>query len=152
MKAIMKQTAAPGAELVDVDVPSPGPKDLLIKVKVAAICGTDIHIYDWTKFAQDRITPPMIFGHEVCGEVVEVGAQVDSHKKGDLVAVETHIPCGQCYQCQLGNQHVCEQMAIVGVHTNTLSGSSGSRKRISISRRSSPLTWPECSSAMHRVK
>jgi len=118
MKAIMKKTAAPGADLVDVDVPSIGPKDLLIKVKAAAICGTDIHIYDWTKFAQDRIKPPMIFGHEVCGEVVEVGAQVNSHQKGDLVAVETHIPCQQCFQCQTGNEHVCEQMAIVGVHTN----------------------------------
>jgi len=118
MKAIMKKTAAPGADYVDIDVPAVGPKDLLIKVKTAAICGTDIHIYGWTKFAQDRIKPPMIFGHEVCGEVVEVGSQVDSHKKGDLVAVETHIPCEQCYQCQTGNQHICERMQIVGVHAN----------------------------------
>ena len=118
MKAIMKKTAAPGAELVDVDVPSIGPKDVLIEVKTAAICGTDIHIYDWTKFAQDRIKPPMIFGHEVCGEVVEVGDQVGNFKKGDLVAVETHIPCGECYQCQTGSQHICEKMAIVGVHVD----------------------------------
>ena len=118
MKAIMKKTAAPGADYVDIDVPAVGPKDLLIKVKAAAICGTDIHIYGWTKFAQDRIKPPMIFGHEVCGEVVEVGSQVDTHRKGDLVAVETHIPCEQCYQCQTGNQHICEQMQIVGVHAS----------------------------------
>jgi threonine 3-dehydrogenase len=118
MKAIMKKTAAPGAELVDVDVPSIGPKDVLIEVKAAAICGTDIHIYDWTKFAQDRIKPPMIFGHEVCGDVVEVGSEVDTLKKGDRIAVETHIPCGQCFQCQTGSQHICEQMAIVGVHTD----------------------------------
>ncbi len=116
MKAIVKNTAAPGADYMDVDVPAIGPKDLLIKVKAAAICGTDIHIYDWTPFAQARVKPPLIFGHEVCGEVVEVGAQVDTHEKGDLVAVETHIPCGQCYQCQTGSQHVCERMAIVGVH------------------------------------
>ena len=116
MKAIMKKTAAPGAELVDVDVPTPGPKDVLIEIKAAAICGTDIHIYDWTPFAQARVKPPLIFGHEACGEVVEVGDQVDTHQKGDLVAVETHIPCEQCYQCQTGNQHVCEQMTIVGVH------------------------------------
>ena len=118
MKAIMKKTAAPGAELVDVDVPSIGPKDVLIEVKAAAICGTDIHIYDWTKFAQDRIKPPMIFGHEVCGDVVEVGSEVDTLKKGDRIAVETHIPCGQCFQCQTGSQHICEKMAIVGVHTD----------------------------------
>lgn len=118
MKAIMKKTAAPGAELVDVDVPSIGPKDVLIEVKTAAICGTDIHIYDWTKFAQDRIKPPMIFGHEVCGDVVEVGSEVDTLKKGDRIAVETHIPCGQCFQCQTGSQHICEKMAIVGVHTD----------------------------------
>ena len=118
MKAIMKRKAAPGAELVDVDVPAIGPKDVLIQVKAAAICGTDIHIYDWTPFAQARVKPPMIFGHEVCGEVVEVGDQVSNLKKGDLVAVETHIPCGECYQCQTGSQHICERMAIVGVHVD----------------------------------
>jgi threonine 3-dehydrogenase len=117
MKAIMKQTAAPGADYVDVDNPKPGPKDVVIEVKSAAICGTDIHIYDWTQYAQDRIKPPMIFGHEVCGDVVEVGNQVDTLHIGDRVAVETHIPCGGCFQCQTGNQHICEQMAIVGVHT-----------------------------------
>jgi threonine 3-dehydrogenase len=118
MKAIMKTKAAPGAELVDVDIPKVGPRDVLIKVKAAAICGTDIHIYDWTPFAQVRVKPPMIFGHEVCGEVVEVGGQVSALKKGDLVAVETHIPCEDCYQCRTGNQHICEKMAIVGVHTD----------------------------------
>jgi threonine 3-dehydrogenase len=116
MKAIVKQTAAPGADYVDVDDPRPGPKDVLIEVKAAAICGTDIHIFDWTRYAQDRIKPPMIFGHEVCGDVIEVGNQVDTLQKGDRVAVETHIPCGECFQCQTGNQHICEKMAIVGVH------------------------------------
>ncbi|MBN1685269.1 MAG: alcohol dehydrogenase catalytic domain-containing protein [Spirochaetales bacterium] len=118
MKAIVKQTAAPGAGYVDVDDPKPGPKDVVIAVKSAAICGTDIHIYDWTRYAQDRIKPPMIFGHEVCGDVVELGSQVDTLQKGDRVAVETHIPCGVCFQCQTGNQHICEKMAIVGVHTD----------------------------------
>lgn len=117
MKAIVKQNAAPGAEYTDVQDPKPGPKDVIIEVKAAAICGTDIHIYDWTQYAIDRIKPPMIFGHEVCGDVVEVGDQVDTVQKGDRVAVETHIPCGVCFQCQTGNQHICEQMAIVGVHT-----------------------------------
>ena len=118
MKAVMKMEKAPGAELRDVDVPEIGPKDVLLKVKAAAICGSDIHIYEWTPFAQTRIKPPMIFGHEASGEVVKVGSQVTNVKVGDLVAVETHIPCGECYQCQTGAQHICEKMAIIGVHTN----------------------------------
>jgi len=118
MKAIMKQTAAPGADYVDVDDPKPGPMDVVIEVKSAAICGTDIHIYDWTQYARERIKPPMIFGHEVCGDVVETGSRVETLSVGDRVAVETHIPCGTCFQCQTGNQHICEKMAIVGVHTD----------------------------------
>ena len=118
MKALMKTESAAGAKLMDIDVPKVGPEDVLIKVKSTAICGTDVHIYDWNKYAQDRVKPPMIFGHEACGEIVEVGSQVKSLSSGDLVAVETHIPCGECYQCQTGAQHICEQMAIIGVHTN----------------------------------
>ena len=118
MKAVMKTSRAPGAELRDVDVPAIGPTDVLIQVKAAAICGTDIHINQWTSFAQARVSPPMIFGHEASGEVVEVGDQVTNVKVGDLVAVETHIPCGQCFQCQTGSQHICEKMAIIGVHVD----------------------------------
>lgn len=118
MKALMKVEKAPGAELMDIDVPKIGPKDVLFKVKVAAICGTDIHIYRWAPYAQARVKPPMIFGHETCGEIVSVGSQVTNLKPGDLVAVETHIPCGECYQCQTGAQHICERMAIIGVHTD----------------------------------
>jgi threonine 3-dehydrogenase len=105
MKALMKIDSAPGAELVDIDIPEIGPKDVLVKVKAAAICGTDVHIYDWTPYAQARIKPPMIFGHETCGEIVSVGNQVTNFKPGDLVAVETHIPCEECYQCQTGLPH-----------------------------------------------
>jgi len=118
MKALMKTDRAPGAELVDIDVPVIGPEDVLLRVKVAAICGTDVHIYRWTKYAQDRVKPPMVFGHEVCGEIVSVGSQVTNLKPAELVAVETHIPCGECYQCQTGAQHICEKMAIIGVHTD----------------------------------
>ncbi len=118
MKAVMKKEKAPGAELVEVDIPEPGPKDVLLKVKAAAICGTDIHINDWTPFAQARIKPPMIFGHETCGEVVKVGNQVTNFVLGDLVAVETHIPDETCFMCRTGLQHICEKMAIVGVHTD----------------------------------
>lgn len=118
MKAVMKTEAARGAKLVDVDVPEPGPRDVIIKVKASAICGTDIHIYEWTPYAQARIKPPMIFGHEASGDVVKIGNQVTSYELGDLVAVETHIPCEECFQCRTGNQHICEKMAIIGVHTD----------------------------------
>jgi len=118
MKALIKADRMPGAKITDVDVPQIGPKDVLIKVKAAAICGSDVHIYEWTSFAQARVKPPMIFGHEACGEVVEIGSQVTNIAVGDLVAVETHIPDGECYQCQTGAQHICEKMAIIGVHTD----------------------------------
>jgi len=118
MKALMKTEKAPGAKVVDVDVPEIGPNDVLLKMKATAICGSDIHIYEWSPFAQARVKPPMIFGHEGCGEVVKVGDQVCNVAVGDLVAVETHIPCGECYMCQTGWQHICEKMAIVGVHTD----------------------------------
>ena len=120
MKALMKTEGSPGAKIVDVDVPEPGPRDVIIRVKAAAICGTDIHIFDWDPYAQARIKPPMIFGHEGCGEVVKIGDQVTGFEPGDLVAVETHIPCEECYQCKTGSQHICEKMAIIGVHTDGL--------------------------------
>jgi len=118
VKAIVKTRPAKGAEYLDVDLPSIGPNDLLVKVQAAAICGTDNHIYDWTPWAQERVTPPMIFGHEYAGEVVEVGSAVTGWQVGDMVAAETHIPCQQCYQCRTGRQHTCERMRIIGVHVD----------------------------------
>lgn len=118
MKAVVKPGPVKGAEWRDVDIPTIGPNDLLVKVQAAAICGTDNHIYEWTPWAQERVTPPMIFGHEYAGEVVEVGSAVAGWQVGDLVAAETHIPCLQCYQCRTGRQHTCEQMRIIGVHVD----------------------------------
>jgi threonine 3-dehydrogenase len=118
MKAVVKTKAAPGAEFLDVDVPEPGPRDVLIKIKAVAICGTHIHIQEWTPYAQARIKPPRIFGHECSGEVVKVGAQVVNFAVGDMVAVETHIPDETCYMCRTGWQHICEHMAIIGVHVD----------------------------------
>jgi threonine 3-dehydrogenase len=116
MRAVVKTVSAPGAVLRDVEIPEPGPRDLLVQVKAAAICGTDIHINEWTDYAQARVQPPMIFGHEYCGEVVATGDEVRRVGVGDLVAAETHIPCEQCAQCMTGNMHICEQMQIIGVH------------------------------------
>lgn len=117
-KALMKEKPEPGAIVKEVDIPKLGPKDVLVRVKAAAICGTDIHIYNWNEWAAARVKPPMIFGHEFCGEVVDTGSAVTQVKPGDLVAGETHIPCGKCFQCRTGAQHICRDMAILGVHTD----------------------------------
>ena len=76
MKAVAKVGARPGAELIEAPIPTPGPGEVLVKVKVSAICGTDVHIYSWDPWAQSRIKPPLIFGHEFCGTVVELGQGV----------------------------------------------------------------------------
>lgn len=117
MKAVVKSEASPGARCVEVEVPPIRPGHVLVKVLSTAICGTDLHIYDWTEWAQSRIAVPMVFGHEFCGRVIEVGENVTKTTVGDLVAGETHIPCGKCYQCNTGLQHVCQHMAILGVHS-----------------------------------
>jgi len=119
MKAIVKEREGVGASLKDVSMPEVKPNDVLVKVETAAICGTDIHIYNWTQYAKNVNVPlPLIFGHEFSGEVVEIGKNVSQIKVGDIVAGETHIPCGKCYQCKTGNQHICQNMKILGVHVN----------------------------------
>jgi threonine 3-dehydrogenase len=118
MRAVVKRDRKPGLAFLDVDVPVIGPRDLLVRVKAAAICGTDHHIYAWSAWAQARCRLPMILGHEYAGDVVAVGNAVTNFKVGDRVACETHIPCGHCFQCATGNQHACENMVIVGVHTD----------------------------------
>ncbi|MCX8190517.1 MAG: L-threonine 3-dehydrogenase [Candidatus Diapherotrites archaeon] len=111
----MKSRPEKGLKLVDVDKPSPKKDELLVKVRATSICGTDIHIYDWGPWAQSRIKPPLIVGHEVAGEVIECGKNVRGFEKGDLVSAETHIYCNTCFQCRIGNRHVCEKMKIFGV-------------------------------------
>ena len=115
MKAVLKAEAAPGAKVALVDIPPIGPCDVLVQVKAASICGTDMHIYEWDGWAQSRMSVPRIFGHEFAGEVVEVGSEVTSLVPGDFVAAETHITCGQCYQCRTGQAHVCRNVQILGV-------------------------------------
>ncbi len=115
MQAIMKTRPAYGAELVEVDVPKPGPGEVLIKVLATTICGTDLHIYEWNEWAQSRIKPPQIMGHEVAGEVVEVGPGVEDLQVGDYISAETHIVCGKCYACKHNRYHVCQNTKIFGV-------------------------------------
>src|SRR5712691_1802184 len=115
MKAALKAEAAPGAKIALVDIPRIGSRDVLVQVKAASICGTDMHIYEWDGCAQSRMSVPRIFGHEFAGEIVEVGSEVTSLVPGDFVAAETHITCGECYQCRTGQGHVCRNVQIIGV-------------------------------------
>lgn len=119
MKAVYKGSKSKGLEIKDIPVPEPASNEILVKVKAAAVCGTDIHLYEWNEWCENvNAKNPMVIGHEFCGEVVEVGDQVSSIKQGDLVAAETHIPCGECNMCRTGKQHICQNMKIIGVHTD----------------------------------
>ena len=118
MLAVVKPEAAPGAEIREVKIPSYGRTDVLCKVKVASICGTDLHIFEWDRWAQGRIHPPLIPGHEFCGEVVAFGDEVTSVKEGDFVSAEMHVACGKCLQCRTGEAHICQNVKIIGVDTN----------------------------------
>ena len=118
MVAIVKAEAKAGAEVREVQVPKFGPADILVKVKVASVCGTDLHIYNWDPWAQHRIHPPLIPGHEFCGHVAAVGSEVTSVKEGDFVSAEMHVACGKCLQCRTGEAHICQNVSIIGVDAN----------------------------------
>jgi len=115
MKALVKTKAEAGLQMMEVPKPQPGHNDVLIKVKSTAICGTDIHIYNWDEWAQQHVPMPLVIGHEFVGEVVEVGQEVTGIKVGDRVAGEGHIACGFCRNCRAGRRHVCRKNESVGV-------------------------------------
>jgi len=116
MKAIVKAAPGPGLVVRDVPAPACGPADVLIKVHHAGVCGTDLHIADWDAWAQGRIKPPLVLGHEFAGEVVEVGSSVRGEfEAGQLVTAEGHIVCGHCLPCRTGNGHICKRTSIIGV-------------------------------------
>lgn len=115
MWAIQKPAAAPGLTRIQAPIPSVGPRDVRIRVTAFAICGTDLHIVEWDRWAQSRIKPPLIPGHEFTGVVESVGGEVTLVKPGDRVTGETHIYCGLCYACRRGLPHLCENVQILGV-------------------------------------
>ncbi|MFO6495503.1 MULTISPECIES: L-threonine 3-dehydrogenase [Bacillus] len=117
MKALIKNPGEPGAVLELVPIPQIDQHEVLIKVKAASICGTDVHIYNWDEWAKNRIKPPYVFGHEFSGEVVQAGENVTSVKEGEYVSAETHIVCGKCIPCLTGKKHVCRNTQILGVDT-----------------------------------
>ena len=118
MLAVVKLEPKPGAEIREVKVPGFGRSDVLVKVNVASICGTDLHIYDWDRWAQNRIHLPLIPGHEFCGEVVAYGDEVTSVREGDFVSAEMHVACGKCLLCRTGEAHICQNVKIIGVDTD----------------------------------
>ena len=103
MKALRKMQPARGLQMETVAVPALGPSDVLVRVKTASICGTDLHIYGWDRWSQGRIKPPLTLGHEFCGTVELVGDEVKAVKPGDFVSAEMHLNCGHCHQCRLGH-------------------------------------------------
>jgi threonine 3-dehydrogenase len=116
MKALVKSRAEPGIWLEDVPEPTLGANDVLIAVRRASICGTDIHIYDWNEWARQTISVPLTLGHEFTGSIVEFGSEVRGYAVGDRVAAEGHITCGYCRNCRAGRRHLCEHTVGVGVH------------------------------------
>ncbi len=118
MKAVMKATPGPGLELAQVPDPTPADGEVVLQVRATSLCGTDSHIYRWDDWAQHRIRPPRILGHEMYGEVVAVGKNVSTVRVGDRVAAESHVTCGTCFQCRTGNAHVCKNYTILGIDRN----------------------------------
>ncbi len=115
MKALVKSKAERGIWLEDIDVPKPGHNDVLIKIARTAICGTDIHIYQWDDWASKTIPVPLAVGHEFSGEIVECGSEVKGFDIGDRVSAEGHITCGVCRNCRAGRRHLCINTVGVGV-------------------------------------
>ncbi|MBN2693440.1 L-threonine 3-dehydrogenase [bacterium] len=116
MKALVKKYPKEGLWMEEVDIPKPGVNDVLVKIKKTAICGTDLHIYNWDEWSQRTIKTPMTIGHEYVGTVVEVGAGVRNIEVGDRVTGEGHITCGVCRNCRMGRQHLCPNTIGVGVN------------------------------------
>ena len=117
MRALVKESAAPGAAVREVPIPEPGPGELLVRVEAASVCGTDVHIERWDEWAQESFgPPPMIFGHEMAGTVVGHGPGAGRIGLGETVAAETHLVDWTCYQCRTGRAHVCSNLRILGVH------------------------------------
>ena len=115
MKALVKASAGPGFQLADVPEPQIRDDEVLIRVHRAGVCGTDVHIYQWDAWAQGRVRPPLVIGHEFAGEVVAVGQLVTDVATGDRVTAEGHIVDGRCLLCRTGNSHVCPHTKIIGV-------------------------------------
>ena len=118
MKALVKPQAAKGIWLEEVQVPAPGPNEVLIKVEKTAICGTDLHIYLWDEWSQRTIKPGLVIGHEFVGRIAQLGSAVTGYEVGQRVSAEGHIVCGHCRNCRGGRPHLCPHTVGIGVNRN----------------------------------
>jgi len=118
MRALSKTAPGPGLELVEVPVPVPGPGEVLLRMEATSICGTDYHLFRWDEWAAENLVPPRILGHELAGTVIGTGAGVTRVREGDLVGVESHVFCWRCPQCLRGDQHLCRDLRVIGVHVD----------------------------------
>ncbi|HVS84253.1 MAG TPA: L-threonine 3-dehydrogenase [Gaiellaceae bacterium] len=118
MWAIRKPAREPGLVLDEVPVPTPADDEVLVRVEAASVCGTDLHIFNWDAWAQQRIEPPLTLGHEFCGTIVETGRAIRHAAVGDYVSAESHVTCGDCVHCRTGRAHMCERTSILGVDRN----------------------------------
>jgi threonine 3-dehydrogenase len=116
MRALVKHERAPGLSMQDVPIPEVGPNDVLIKIKLSAICGTDMHIWHWDDWAQKTIPVPMAVGHEYVGIIERVGSAITGYQVGDRVSGEGHLVCGHCRNCRAGKRHLCPNTVGVGVN------------------------------------
>ncbi len=115
MKAVRKAEKGKGFVVEEVSIPQIGRDEVLVAIEAASICGTDLHIWKWDEWGQQRIKPPLTVGHEFAGTVVEVGDAVEQVNVGDYVSAESHITCGLCFQCRTGQAHMCPRTKIIGV-------------------------------------
>lgn len=118
MWALVKERPEEGLWMRQVPIPKLGPNDVRIKVHKTAICGTDVHIYQWNEWAQRTIPIGLTVGHEYVGEVVDIGEGVRGFHPGDLVSGEGHITCGKCRNCLEGHKENCKNAKGVGVNRN----------------------------------
>jgi threonine 3-dehydrogenase len=116
MKALAKLHSEKGIWMTECEKPTVGHNDLMIKIHKTAICGTDMHIYQWDDWARNTIPVPMVVGHEYVGEVVDIGQEVLGFSLGDRVSGEGHITCGHCRNCRAGRRHLCRNTTGVGVN------------------------------------
>jgi len=118
MRALAKTRPEPGAELIERQVPTPGPGEVLLKMVAASICGTDYHLYQWDTWASEVLKPPVILGHELAGVVARIGSGVTRVREGDLVGVESHIVDWTCAQCRAGDMHLCRNLRVIGAQVD----------------------------------
>jgi len=115
MRAVVKPASSPGFEMRRVPIPAIGPADVLVRVRAASICGTDLHVYRWDPWAASRVHPPVVVGHEVCGDVVDRGSMVTTPNIGEFVSLESHVVCNTCAFCRTGQGHICQNTRLIGI-------------------------------------